>query len=639
MQDYNIARNNSLKSVLDELNVGSDRLKTIDISNLEKGYSSLLKILGLVVDKQKEVASTDSTDQRKDAFPNADTKLDEAVTSAKDLDKTLEQVDIPTDSFDKVLEKLDRTKSELVDIVKITKQSVSDADGKFHDSYTLKDSRGSTEIYDVNSKTDKGQILRQNIVGYDKKKDELDISKAQLEVDKQLAKEEDNLAKAQQKKAQAFLKEQANYEEDQKKAELIKRQTLAYEELTDTISKYSEVAKRVAGGNAEDGDLELMTKLEDKISQLQKQPILSDSQVSKSEKSLVSLYDQLDKIERKLVETNQKSQDKQIAGFDKRLESYTKKTSGYNATIARFNDGGWTSDAYLKNVQAVKDAVKQYEDLLSDIKAKGGIASEDDIQKLKEYESEIKDTIATVTNMSAAEKGYNFVSGQKELDKIHKLLNENSKMSSEAKAKIKAYYAEIESGNPSMSLDKIHGEILKIYNAEVEAGRAGRTLWDTMKHSGFHQIAAQMAGMIGVYDVINIFKQGANTLKEFDDGLTKISYTMDMTKSQLDGLGKSVLETANDIDSSIDNAMQVSQIYANMNTSAEEIKKLSEPTLILSNLTGFDASTVADDIQAVTQQFEISAEESMHIADVYDQISRNISVDYSKILELILETI
>lgn len=585
----------------------------------------------------KESTTTASTEQKKDAFPNADTKLDEAVTSAKDLDKTLEQVDIPTDSFDKVLEKLDRTKSELVDIVKITKQSVSDADGKFHDSYTLKDSRGSTEIYGVNSKTDKGQILRQNIVGYDKKKDELDISKAQLEVDKQLAKEEDNLAKVQQKKAQAFLKEQANYEEDQKKAELIKRQTLAYEELTDTISKYSEVAKRVAGGNADDGDLELMTKLEDKISQLQKQPILSDSQVSKSEKSLVSLYDQLDKIERKLVETNQKSQDKQIIGFDKRLESYTKKTSGYNATIARFNDGGWTSDIYLKNVQAVKDAVKQYEDLLSDIKAKGGIASEDDIQKLKEYESEIKNTIATVTNMSAAEKGYNFVSGQKELDKIHKLLAENSKMSSDAKAKIKAYYAEIESGNPSMSLDKIHGEILKIYNAEVEAGRAGRTLWDTLKNSGFHQIAAQMAGMFGVYDVINIFKQGANTLKEFDDGLTKISYTMDMTKSQLDNLGNSVLDMASNMKSSIDDAMKVAQIYANMQTSAEEIQRLSEPTLILSNLSGFDSSTIADDIQAVTQQFDILAEDSMHIADVYDYISRNIAVDYSKGLNAMAE--
>lgn len=323
--------------------------------------------------------------------------------------------------------------------------------------------------------------------------------------------------------------------------------------------------------------------------------------------------------------------------YENKLSSYLNKTGGYNATIARFNDGGWTSDIYLKNVQAVKDAVKQYEDLLSDIKAKGGIASEDDIQKLKEYESEIKNTIATVTNMSAAEKGYNFVSGQKELDKIHKLLNENSKMSSEAKAKIRAYYAEIESGNPSMSLDKIHGEILKIYNAEVEAGRAGRTLWDTLKNSGFHQIAAQMAGMFGVYDIINIFKQGANTLKEFDDGLTKISYTMDMTKSQLDNLGNSVLDMASNMKSSIDDAMQVAQIYANMQTSAEEIQRLSEPTLILSNLSGFDSSTIADDIQAVTQQFDILAEDSMHIADVYDYISRNIAVDYSKGLNAMAE--
>ena len=63
---------------------------------------------------------------------------------------------------------------------------------------------------------------------------------------------------------------------------------------------------------------------------------------------------------------------------------------------------------------------------------------------------------------------------------------------------------------------------------------------------------------------------------------------MDMTKSQLNDLGKSVLDMASDMKSSIDDAMQVAQIYANMQTSAEEIQKLSEPTLILSNLSGFD---------------------------------------------------
>ena len=140
--------------------------------------------------------------------------------------------------------------------------------------------------------------------------------------------------------------------------------------------------------------------------------------------------------------------------------------------------------------------------------------------------------------------------------------------------------------------------------------------------------------MFSFYDLIRYGREGINTLKEFDDGLTKISYTMDMTKSQLNDLGNSVLDMASDMKSSIDDAMQVAQIYANMQTSAEEIQRLSEPTLILSNLSGFDSSTIADDIQAVTQQFDILAEDSMHIADVYDYISRNIAVDYSKFWSL-----
>lgn len=91
MQDYNIARNNSLKSVLDELNVGSDRLKTIDISNLEEGYSSLLKILGLVVDKQKEVTSTATTEPKKDAFPNSSTDIKSETNGMENVEKATDE--------------------------------------------------------------------------------------------------------------------------------------------------------------------------------------------------------------------------------------------------------------------------------------------------------------------------------------------------------------------------------------------------------------------------------------------------------------------------------------------------------------------------------------------------------------------
>lgn len=312
--------------------------------------------------------------------------------------------------------------------------------------------------------------------------------------------------------------------------------------------------------------------------------------------------------------------------YDKRLDSYNGKVDKYQATIDRFNDGGWTSKTYLENVQAVKNAVKEYETLLNELKGKdASLVTSDDISKLDEYEKKIKDTIATVTNMSASEKGYNFVSGQKELDKIHKLLNENSKMSTEAKAKIKAYYAEIESGNPSMSLDKIHGEILKIYNAEVEAGRAGRTLWDTLKNSGFHQIAAQMAGMVGVYDVINLGKEGFNVVRELNTALTEMRKVSDETVQNLKDYQATTFDTADAVGTT---AKQIQNSTADwmrlgesMNQAAESAKD-ANVLLNVSEFEGIDEAT--ESLLSMSQAYKDL--DKMDIIDVLNNIGNNYSI-------------
>ena len=312
--------------------------------------------------------------------------------------------------------------------------------------------------------------------------------------------------------------------------------------------------------------------------------------------------------------------------YDTRLDSYNGKLDKYQTTINRFNDGGWTSKTYLENVQAVRDAVKQYATLLDNIKTnQNGIASDEDIQNLDKYEKKIKDTIATVANMSASEKGYNFVSGQKELDKIHKLLNENSKMSSEAKAKIKAYYAEIESGNPSMSLDKIHGEILKIYNTEVEAGRAGRTLFDTLKNSGFHQIAAQMAGMVGVYDVINLGKEGFNVVRELNTALTEMRKVSDETVQNLKDYQVTTFDTADAVGTT---AKQIQNSTADwmrlgesMNQAAESAKD-ANVLLNVSEFEGIDEAT--ESLVSMSQAYKDL--DKMDIIDVLNNIGNNYSI-------------
>lgn len=321
--------------------------------------------------------------------------------------------------------------------------------------------------------------------------------------------------------------------------------------------------------------------------------------------------------------------------YDKRLDSYNGKIDKYKTTIDRFNDGGWTSSTYLENVQAVKNAVKEYETLLNELKGKdASLVTSDDINRLDNYEKKIKDTIATVTNMSASEKGYNFVSGQKELDKIHKLLNENSKMSSEAKAKIKAYYAEIESGNPSMSLDKIHGEILKIYNAEVEAGRAGRTLFDTLKNSGFHQIAAQMAGMVGVYDVINVIKQAASTVTELNTQITELAKVSEQSSKQIYADFDSYADIAKEVRGTISDTIAATADWSKNGYSIPDAKQLAEISQLYKNVgDGIDIDTANESLISTLKGFQLEADQTEHIVDVFNEVDLLASY-YSNVIAL-----
>mgnify|MGYP000905035679 CR=1 FL=1 len=365
----------------------------------------------------------------------------------------------------------------------------------------------------------------------------------------------------------------------------------------------------------------------------QKKDAFPDKDVSASvEAATNSIKEENNVLEQNTQKVKENTQAKEqnvnvnLNKYDKRLDSYNGKIDKYKTTIDRFNDGGWTSSTYLENVQAVKNAVKEYETLLNELKGKdASLVTSEDISKLDNYEKKIKDTIATVTNMSASEKGYNFVSGQKELDKIHKLLAENGNMSTEAKVKIKAYYAEIESGNPSMSLDKIHGEILKIYNAEVEAGRAGRTLWDTMKNSGFHQIAAQMAGMVGIYDVINLGKEGLSIVRELNTALTEMRKVSDESLQSLKNYQNTTFDVADAVGTTAKQIQASTADYMRLGESLDEAAESAKTANVLLNVSEFDnIEDATKSLVAMGQAYKDL--DKMTIVDKLNEVGNNYAI-------------
>lgn len=160
------------------------------------------------------------------------------------------------------------------------------------------------------------------------------------------------------------------------------------------------------------------------------------------------------------------------------------------------------------------------------------------------------------------------------------------------------------------------------------------------------EIGSSVANVQILGQAFQQMKDGFNTFLDFNKGLTNVSYTMDMSKEQLSSLGSSAVDMAKDLSMSLDNTMDIYQIYANMNTTSKEIQETAKPTAILSNLSNVDASTAADQVQGILQQFHMledgsttAADASMHVVDVLDKISGAVGMDYAKGIKVMTDAV
>ena len=162
------------------------------------------------------------------------------------------------------------------------------------------------------------------------------------------------------------------------------------------------------------------------------------------------------------------------------------------------------------------------------------------------------------------------------------------------------------------------------------AGQTGRGFFDQLSTSLGRSIIQFTNMYLSLYRVISYIRKGVTEVTNLDKALTTMSYTMKVNNAQIKEMSNDIVNMAKDLSISVDNVSKIYQIYANMQTTTEEMMQTARPTAILANLSGVDASTAADQIQGVLNQFNLLAEESEHIVDVYDYISANIPVDYSK---------
>ena len=328
---------------------------------------------------------------------------------------------------------------------------------------------------------------------------------------------------------------------------------------------------------------------------------------------------------KKLTDTDKEVSNVDLSKYDNRLESYTKKTSGYDTTIARFENGGWTSDTYKQRVNAVKEAVKQYADILNNFKKHPELVNDNELGKLDKQEKLIKDNIIAVQNMSAAEKGYSLVSGQKELDKINNILKEHSGMSREAKNQIKAYYAEIKSSNPSASLDVIHGKIMQIVNAEIEAGRGGKSMFDAIKEKAWYGVASAIGTYFGFNDLIRYGKEGVSIVRQLDTALTEMRKVSNESVQSLKKYQDTTFDTADAVGTTAKQIQNSTADWMRLGESMDTAAKSAKDANILLNVSEFEGIDEAtESLVSMSQAYKDL--DKMDIIDVLNNIGNNYSI-------------
>lgn len=203
------------------------------------------------------------------------------------------------------------------------------------------------------------------------------------------------------------------------------------------------------------------------------------------------------------------------------------------------------------------------------------------------------------------------------------------------------------------NIDKFNDSLRVTQSLVSKSGSGMSSFGNSIKgmvSGNFKGAIADIASYVSYFQVtmkaIQQAKQGFNDFLNFQKDLTNISYTMNLSPDQLQNLGISAIDMAKDLSMSLDNTMDIYKIYANMNTTASEIQQTAKPTAILSNLSGVDASTAADQVQGILQQFHMledgsttAADASMHIVDVLDKVSGSVGIDYAKGIKIISDAV
>lgn len=555
-------------------------------------------------------------DEKFDKFANEDRKVKLDIdtktleSAIQKLNKMLDSLSKGTGDF-KQFENLSKELSSIVSEV----QNLSKAFGKVDDS-------GAKTLLSSIQNIDKSlSELSQNILNVNKNMNNMggNTSGAVKQVEnignayQNAAKEAEKLADAQSKLGQktnissgmkdTFPKTSENLEQVAQSEQKVQQEAMAiqskWEQAEKAIQNYMNAVTKLNNLKASDkstgkksyeiaGQIEEIEKLKKEAydaRQVLSSMINPQNVDTDTWKRYVDVINRLDQASNGSAESVNRLKDSLKNTLNSELNSLQNSIDKYQNIITQAQT--YPSDFHpsteyntkLANLESANNVLKNYKSSLQGVNE----LTKEQQAEINKLTQNCEKAATEFKKLSAAEKGTIKVGVEKAIQRINKDLAENTKYSAEAKAGLNALLEQLKSGDPSINLRKITEEIIKIENAEIAAGRAGKSLWDIFKTKSTYGFIGQMQSYlsmyVGFYGMVNGVKKAVSTITELDTALVDLKKTTAMNENQLENfyydsnnVAKQMGVTTKEI---IDQASAWSRLGYNTAEASTEMAKLS----------------------------------------------------------------
>lgn len=310
-----------------------------------------------------------------------------------------------------------------------------------------------------------------------------------------------------------------------------------------------------------------------------------------SAESVAKLEDALQNVKTSIVNSVQSS-----------IDGYNKKLANLSATPADFNQ----SEKYKANLAELKEQISQFEAFRNKIASQDTI-SEEDIQSIAKYKSNIEEATRALTSMTAAEKGSTSLSRDKLYNKIGDYMKKNSGLSKQFRVELQKLQKQLTMRGANANVSDLTDEFLKLQIRIREAGEEGKKFWDVVKEKAWYGAASQIGMAFGINDIIRYGQQAVSVITELDTSLVDLKKTTSMSSSELENfyydsndIAKQMGVTTEEI---INQASAWSRLGYSTKEASEQMAQLSSQFASISP--GMDTDTAQEGLVSIMKAWNI----------------------------------